>query len=346
MNFACEEMNKMKSVTTNLMTINRKKVTIFLLDHIIEVCLVILIIGLAFGANGFLTWSNWMNIFRSNSLKGVIAFGMTMVIIAGLIDLSIGSTVGLAGVIVALCCRELTARGMDINTACVIGMALSLSVAVLVGWMQGFFQHKTGMPAFIVSLASMYGLLGLAAILSGGYPIANQYPDWFNQLGMGRIGGQSGIPLPAIILAISFLITLFIMGYTTTGRATYAVGGNPESARLSGINVGKTKIFVLISVQILAVISGFMTAGQVMAGTFSFGKGWELDVIAAVVVGGTSFTGGVGTIWGTLIGVIFMGVMTNGMTLLNFDLYVQYIVKAIIIFLAVLLSSYRAQVKA
>ncbi len=163
---------------------------------------------------------------------------------------------------------------------------------------------------------------------------------------MGRIGGPSGIPIPAIILAVSFFVVLFIMGYTTTGRATYAVGGNPESARLSGINVGKTKIFAFISVQILAVISGFMTSGQVMAGTYSFGKGWELDVIAAVVVGGTSFTGGIGTVWGTLVGVIFMGVMTNGMTLLNFDIYVQYIVKAIIVFLAVLLSSYRAQVKA
>jgi ribose/xylose/arabinose/galactoside ABC-type transport system permease subunit len=287
-----------------------------------------------------------MNIFRSNSLKGVIAFGMTMVIIAGLIDLSIGSTVGLAGVIVALCCRELTARGMDLNVACIIGMTLSLLLAITVGWIQGFFQHKTGMPAFIVSLASLYALFGMAAILSGGYPIANQFPDWFNQLGMGRVGGQTGIPIPAIILVVSFLIVLFIMGYTTIGRSTYAVGGNPESARLSGINVGGTKIFVFISVQILAVISGFMTSGQVMAGTYSFGKGWELDVIAAVVVGGTSFTGGIGTVWGTLIGVIFMGVMTNGMTLLNFDIYVQYIVKAIIVFLAVLLSSYRAQVKA
>ena len=336
----------MKTATANLLAFDRKKVTIFLLDHIIEVCLVILIIGLTFGANGFLTSSNWMNIFRSNSLKGVIAFGMTMVIIAGLIDLSIGSTVGLAGVIVALCCRELTARGIDLNTACLIGMALSFLVAITVGWIEGFFQHKTGMPAFIVSLASLYALFGLAAILSGGYPIANQFPDWFNQLGMGRVGGQAGIPIPAIILAVSFLVVLFIMGYTTTGRSTYAVGGNPESARLSGINVGGTKIFVFISVQILAVISGFMTSDQVMAGTYSFGKGWELDVIADVVVGGTSFTGGVGTVWGTLIGVIFMGVMTNGMTLLNFDIYVQYIVKAVIVFLAVLLSSYRAQVKA
>jgi ribose/xylose/arabinose/galactoside ABC-type transport system permease subunit len=336
----------MKTATAKSLTFDRRKVTIFLLDHIIEVCLVVLIIGLTIGANGFLTSANWMNIFRSNSLKGIIAFGMTMVIIAGLIDLSIGSTVGLAGVIVALCCRELTARGMDLNTACLIGMALSFLIAISVGWSEGFFQHKTGMPAFIISLAYLYALFGLAAILSGGYPIANQFPDWFNQLGMGRLGGPAGIPIPAIILAVSFLIVLFIMGYTTIGRSTYAVGGNPESARLSGINVGGTKIFVFISVQILAVISGFMTSGQVMAGTYSFGKGWELDVIAAVVVGGTSFTGGVGTVWGTLIGVIFMGVMTNGMTLLNFDIYVQYIVKAVIVFLAVLLSSYRAQVKA
>jgi ABC-type xylose transport system permease subunit len=109
--------------------------------------------------------------------------------------------------------------------------------------------------------------------------------------------------------------------------------------------VGGTKIFVFITIQIFAVISGFMTSGQVMAGTYSFGKGWELDVIAAVVVGGTSFTGGVGTAWGTLVGIIFMGVIGNGMTLLNFDIYTQYMVKAVIMFLAVLLSSYRAQIK-
>jgi ribose/xylose/arabinose/galactoside ABC-type transport system permease subunit len=337
----------MKAAFANTLNFDRKKVTIFLLDHIIEVCLIALIIVLALAAENFLTWSNWMNIFRSNSLKGVIAFGMTMVIIAGLIDLSIGSTVGLAGVIVAYCCKNLTAGGMvDLNTACLIGMALCLLLAITVGWIEGFFQHKTGMPAFIVSLAMLNALFGLAGIVSEGYPIANQFPDWYNQLGLGRVGGPDGIPIPAIILAASFFIILFIMGYTTTGRATYAVGGNPESARLSGINVGKTKIFVFIAVQILAVISGFMTSGQVMSGTYSFGKGWELDVIAAVVVGGTSFTGGVGTIWGTLVGVIFMGVLTNGMTILNFDIYVQFIVKAIIVFLAVLLSSYRAQVKA
>jgi sugar transport system permease protein len=336
----------MTTTTAGHLTINRRKIAIFFLDHVIEIFLIILIIALTFGAKGFLTWANWMNIFRANSLKGIIAFGMTMVIIAKLIDLSIGSTVGLAGVVVALICRDLTGAGVNLNTACIIGIVVCLVGAIAIGWFHGFFQHKTGMPAFIVTLASLYALQGLAGSLSGGFPIANQFPDWFNQLGGGRVGGQNGIPIPALVLVICFLILWFIMDYTTTGRASYAVGGNPESARLSGINVGKTKIIAFVIIQILAVISGFMLSGQVMSGTFTFGKGWELDVIAAVVVGGTSFDGGVGKVWGTLIGVIFMGVISNGMTLLNFDPYTQNIVKAVIMFLAVLLSSYRAKVKA
>jgi ribose/xylose/arabinose/galactoside ABC-type transport system permease subunit len=335
----------MENVAVSRLTVDRRKIQIFLLDHIIELCLIVLIIALTFGASGFMSWANWMNILRAVSLKGVIAFGMTMVIIAGLIDLSIGSIVGLAGVIVAVACRDLTGMGIDINVACIIGILICLVQAISTGWLHGFFQHKTGMPAFIVTLVTLNIFLGLAGRLSGGFPIANQFPEWFNQLGGGRIGGPNGIPIPAIILVASFFIVWFIMEYTTTGRAAYAVGGNPESARLSGINVGKTKIIAFVIVQILAVISGFMTAGQVMSGTFSFGKGWELDVIAAVVVGGTSFTGGAGKISGTFIGVIFMGVIGNGMTLLNIDIHTQYIVKAVIVFLAVLLSSYRAQLK-
>ncbi len=328
------------------MGFNRRKIGLFLLDHIIEVFLIVLIIGLTFGANGFMTWSNWMNILRSNSLRGVIALGMTMVIICGLIDLSIGSTVALAGVIVARFCRDLTPLGIDLTTACLIGIAVSFIAAIAFGIMHGIFQHKGGMPPFIVTLVSLNLLYGLAGILSGGYPIANQFPEWFNQLGGGRIGGQNGIPIPAIVLIVSFLIVLFIMNYTTTGRATYAVGGNPESARLSGINVGKTKIIAFITVQIFAVIAGFMTSGQVLAASYSFGRGWELDVISAVIIGGTNFAGGVGTVWGTLLGILFMGVITNGMTLLNFDIYTQYVVRAVIMFLAVLISSYRAQAKA
>jgi ribose/xylose/arabinose/galactoside ABC-type transport system permease subunit len=325
---------------------NRKKVFLFLLDHIIEVFLVLLILFLTFGAKNFMTWSNWMNILRSNSLRGVIALGMTMVIIAGQIDLSIGSTVALAGVIVAYFCRDLPGLGIDLNVACIIGILVSFGLAIFFGVFHGVFVYKWGMPAFIITLVSKNALYGLAGIISGGYPIANKYPDWFNQLGGGRIGGQDGIPIAAIVLILSFVAVLFIMNYTTTGRATYAAGGNPESARLSGINVGKTQIICFIAVQIFAVISGFMFSGQVLAGSYTFGFGWELDVISAVIIGGTSFSGGIGTVWGTLLGIIFMGVITNGMTLLNFDVYPQYVVKAAIMGLAVLISSYRAKVKA
>jgi len=336
----------MENVAVPGLTIDRRKIKIFLLDHVIELCLVLLIIGLTFGANGFMTWANWMNILRANSLKGVIAFGMTMVMIAGLIDLSIGSIVGLSGVIVALVCRDLTGIGIDINVACIIGILICLVQAITLGWVHGVFQHKTGLHPFIITLVTMSVFLGLAGRLSGGFPIANQFPEWFNQLGGGRIGGPNGIPIPAIVLVASFFIVWFIMEFTTTGRAAYAVGGNPESARLSGINVGKTKIIAFIIVQLMAVISGFMTAGQVMSGTFSFGKGWEMDVIAAVVVGGTSFSGGAGKVAGTFVGILFTAVISNGMTLLNIDIHTQYIVKAVIVFLAVLLSSYRAQLKA
>jgi ribose/xylose/arabinose/galactoside ABC-type transport system permease subunit len=345
-------------LTANKQMLTRKRLGVFLLDHAIEVILIVLIVALAFSVNNFMTWSNWMNILRANSLKGVIAFGMTMVIIAGLIDLSIGSTVALAGVIVARFCRDFTAAGMDLSTACLLGIAIALVMAGGIGWLHGFFAHKAGMPPFIVTLVNLNVLYGLAGLISEGFPIANQFPEWFNFLGGGRIpipgwfinltGGENidGIPFPAVVLLISFLIIFYIMEYTTIGRAIYATGGNPESARLSGINVGKTKIICFITIQILAVISGFMTSGQVMAGSFSFGRGWELDVISAVIIGGTSFTGGIGKVWGTLLGVIFMGVISNGMTLLNFDIYTQYVVRGIIMFLAVLISSYRANIKA
>jgi ribose/xylose/arabinose/galactoside ABC-type transport system permease subunit len=336
----------METAAVPRLVIDQRRVKLFLLDHIIELCLIALIIFLALTANGFMTWANWMNILRANSLKGVIAFGMTMVIISGMIDLSIGATVGLAGVIVAIACRDLTGYGINLNVACLIGILICIGQAFTTGWLHGFFQHRTGMAPLIVTLTSLYILQGIAGRISGGFPIPNQFPEWFNQLGGGRIGGPNGIPIPAVILMVAFAVMWFIMGYTTTGRSSYAIGGNPEASRLSGIHVGKIKIFGFIAVQLMAVLSGFMTAGQVMAGSFTFGKNWELDVIAAVVVGGTAFSGGSGTVWGTLVGVIFMGVIINGMTLLNIDVHTQYIVKAVIMFLAVLLSSYRAKVKA
>src|SRR5512138_2646397 len=160
MKYACEEKTNMTSIALRRPALNQKRLGIFVLDHIIEMCLLILILGLTFGSHGFLTWANWMNIFRSNSLKGVISLGMTLTLIAGQVDLSIGSTVGLSGVIVAIVCREMVTRGMDVNLAALIGITLCFAMAVAVGWMHGFFQHKIGMPAFIITLASKFALYG------------------------------------------------------------------------------------------------------------------------------------------------------------------------------------------
>ncbi|MGI6688716.1 MAG: ABC transporter permease [Christensenellales bacterium] len=327
--------------------LDAKKIRDFLFDHVVEVILIILIFVMGNVSPTFNTTANWLNIFRNMSMKGLIAFGMTMVIISGQIDLSIGSTVALSGVIVARACRDLPdAMGISVTMACVIGIVASFALAIAMGVIHGFAQHKFGMPAFIVTLASQNLLYGLAGIISGGFPIANTFPQWFTVLGTGRIGGIGGFPIPALILFIFFIIMFFIIRYTTTGRSMYAIGGNQESARLSGINVLKTKIFAFASVQVMSVIAGFINAAQVLSGSYSFGRGWEVDVISAVVIGGTSMAGGIGKMWGTMVGIIFLGVIINGMTILNVSTYAQYVVRAIFMSIAVLVATYQAKKKA
>jgi ribose/xylose/arabinose/galactoside ABC-type transport system permease subunit len=167
-------------------------------------------------------------------------------------------------------------------------------------------------------------------------------PAWFNNLGFGRIGI---IPIPAIVLLIIFFLTWFIMDLTSMGRSIYAVGGNSEAARLSGINVMKTQMFCFALTAVLSTLSGFMVSGQVMQASFTFGKGWETDVISSVVIGGTSMTGGIGKITGTMLGVIFIGVISNGMTLLNVSVYMQYVIRGFLLFGAVLISIFLPRMK-
>lgn len=328
-------------------TLSSKKVKNFILDHVIEVMLVFLVIGMWMARDAFMSLPNWMNILRNISLKGVIAFAMTMVIIAGEIDLSVGSTVALSGVVVARMCRDLPeAWGISVTVACLIGIIIALACAVLLGFVHALARDKFGMPSFIVTLASLNLVYGLSGMLSGGFPIANTFPDWFKVLGTGRIGGMQGFPVPAVILIVIFALLFFIMKYTTTGRSIYAVGGNVESARLSGINIFKTRAVVFISVQVMCVLGGLMNSAQVMSGSYSFGRGWELDIISSVVIGGASMTGGIGKPWGTLMGIIFLGVMINGMTILNVSNYLQFVIRAALMFIAVMISTYQARAKA
>ena len=320
------------------------KIKNLVLDHIIEILLILLVAVMACVSSNFFTVTNIMNILRNQALKGVIAFGMTMVIISGQIDLSIGSQVALAGVIVARFCRDLPGQtGCSLTAACILGMILAVIVAIIMGLLHAYAEHKFRMPAFIVTLATLNIMYGLAGIICEGFPIANAFPAWFLQLGIGRVGV---VPIPANILIVVFLLAHFLMTYTTTGRSIYAIGGNTESARLSGINVFKTKVIVFASVQVMCVLAACMHSAQVASGSYSFGKGWEVDVVSSVVIGGTSMAGGIGKPWGTLMGVLFMGVVVNAMTILNVDIYVQYVVRGTIMAFAVLMATLQSKAKA
>lgn len=310
--------------------------------HMMEVILLVICIVVAFLAPGFFTVPNLLGILRSASFKGVIAFGMTMVIICGEIDLSISSTVAISGIIAALVAGKLDAAGiMPLSAGIIPGMIAALVIAGFLGFFTGFIRTKYNIPTFIITLAMMNVIYGAAAVLSKGFPLTN-IPFWYNVFGAGNV---FGIPVPAIILIIVFIIVHIIMSYTTFGRSVYAAGGNPEAARLSGVNVKKVKILVMVAVQVLAALGGIMCSSQVMSAAHNFGKGWEMDVIASVIIGGTSMNGGIGKVKGTFVGIIFLGVLLNGMTLMNVNEYAQYIVRGGLILGAVLINTIQVENK-
>ena len=295
---------------------------------VMELILVALCIALAFCAPNFLTAGNMLNILRTISMQGLIAFGMTMVIIAGEIDLSVGSAVAFSGCLIAL----MVESGVSVPLAFFITLAVGFSI----GTFTGFIRARYEVPTFITSLALLTGLRGGARLITGGFPVTPDFPDWYVFMGSGYVFRT--VPFPAIMLLVTFGVVHFLMNYTTFGRSVYAVGGNPGAARLCGINVFLVRVLVLAITGTLAALSGVMLSGRIMSGDPTVAQGWELDVISAVIIGGTSLMGGVGTVWGTLIGLIFIGVIINGMTLLNVPTDVQYVVRGLLILVAVLIN--------
>lgn len=296
--------------------------------------LVMLCLFLSFTAPGFFTIDNFLNVLRNTSMQGIIAFGMTMVMIAGEIDLSVGSTVAFTGCLTAWIVKALLALGVGAPLAVCCGILIAVSVGYLLGVFSASVRNRFDVPTFIITLALMTALSGFANLITGGFPIV-PYPMWFNFIGGGYV---MGIPVPAIMLVVVFFIVNFIMTSTTFGRAVYAIGGNMEAARLSGIKVANIKMAVMGLTSMLMAVAGIMVSSQIMSGTASTARGWELDVISAVVIGGTSMNGGSGSVKGTFIGVIFLGVVVNGMTLMNINEYWQYVVKGFLILGAVLLN--------
>ena len=298
----------------------------FLARHMLEVVLVAVCVFLAIRAPGFLSIESLTTILRSVAPWGLIAFGMTMVIVAGEIDLSVGSAVAFAACLIAW----LVNAGVPVPVALVISVAVGGLCGAFTGLMRSVFQ----VPSFITSLALLAGLRGGALLISGGFTLT-PFPSWYSFLGSGYV---AGIPVPVIVFTTVFVAVHVLMNHTPFGRAVYAVGGNAEAARLSGINVGTVRVAVLAVTGMLAAISAVMLSARAMAGNPTEAEGWELDIIAAVIIGGTSLTGGVGSAWGTLVGVIFIGVIVTGMTLLDVPSDNQFLVRGAIILAAVLMN--------
>jgi sugar transport system permease protein len=303
----------------------------------LEIILLVLCAALAIVAPGFFTTENLLNVLRNVSMQGIIALGMTAVIIAGEIDLSVGSAVAFAGCWTAYLTG--TFSGMPSGFAVILAIVIALATGFLLGTFAGIVRTRFGVPSFISTLALMTGLSGAAELITNGFPLT-PFPEWYNVLGGGYV---IGIPVPALVFIAAFLVMHFLMNNTVFGRSVYAVGGNAEAARLSGINVGRVKILVLALTSTFAAIAGVMQSSEIMSGTATTAKGWELDVIAAVIIGGTSLTGGAGTIRGTMVGIVFLGVIINGMTLMNVSEYWQHVVRGVLILSAVLINRLQAE---
>ncbi|WP_426452575.1 ABC transporter permease [Paenibacillus sp. S-38] len=295
------------------------------------IVLVVMSIILSFVAPNFSEVSNIINVLKQVSIIAILAAGMTIVILTGGIDLSVGSTVALSGVISVM----LSTHGVNPLVAMLAGVA----VGYLAGAINGYFTAKTKLPSFIVTLGSFTYLRGIAYVISGGFPIVLS-SGFFKFFGSGTI---LAIPTPIYIMLIVYIVMFIILKYTMFGRHVFAIGGNEEAARLTGIKVENTLIKVYAISGLLSGLAGVVLAGRLFSGQPTAGIGYELDAIAAVVLGGTSLTGGVGRVQSTIIGVLIMGVIGNGLTLLDVSYYWQLVVKGAVIVAAVLLDRLRIQ---
>ncbi len=291
----------------------------------------------------FLRPANLAVIMRFVATFGLLAIGELLVIITGGIDLSVGSMTALTGVLVA----TLMMKGvgplapMDI----VPSIALVLGLAALVGLWHGFCVTRLHIPPFIITLGTWLIARGLAAFITRGYPIVFPSNFPFLALGQGEIvlGGEGGLQLPNmfILLVLAALLAAFTLDATTLGRHIYAVGGNIEAARVSGINVNRTRLFCYVSSGVMAGLVGIVLASRLGQGTPTVGAAYELWAIAATVIGGTSLFGGEGTVLGVILGASIMGVMINGMVLVNLSSYLQEVVLGIVLVVAVTYDMWR-----
>ena len=290
--------------------------------------LLVLCIGLAFVSPDFLTLGNLLNVMRQVSINAVIAFGMTLVILLGGIDLSVGSILAMSSVVMAMLMK---AGG---NPA--LATLLGILAGACLGTLNGLIVTKGKVAPFIATLGTMTTLRGFALLLSNGSPITGFSSDFFSSLGDGYVAGL--VPVPVVWMLILFAIFWFVMKQTVFGRHVYATGGNVEAAGLSGVKTDRVQIYVYTICGATAAMSGVILMSRLNSAQPTAGAGYELDAIAAVVLGGTSLSGGRGWIFGTLVGALLIGVLNNGLNLLGVSSFYQQVIKGGVILLAVLLD--------
>ncbi|MDB4408968.1 ABC transporter permease [Akkermansiaceae bacterium] len=315
-----------------LSTTNRagKSFVGFAKDYGIYLVLIYIIGFFAIASENFLVSSNLLNVARQVSMMGIVAVGFSFVLLLGGIDLSVGSVITLVNIVTAY---------LMVNAGVhpVIAVAAALALSAAIGFSNGWIISNLGMPSIIVTLAMMIIIEGVAYLISGGLPIYG-FAKSFAVIGQGYIGP---IPIPVIIMIAVMALGGFILKKTYFGRYFYAVGGNEEAAKLSGIDVKKVKYLVYTLSGFFAGVAGIVILSRTNSGQVLSGKGFEFDVLTACVLGGVSVAGGVGKISNVLAGVLILGILSNGLVLLDVSQFVQMVIKGAVLLIAVGLDCYQ-----
>lgn len=311
-----------------------RKRTPFALTRLLDesgalVGLVVLVIALSLVSEDFFTARNFAQIGIQAAVVAVLAFGQTFVIVSGGIDLSVGSVAALAGIVGGYVATTLAFPG-------IVGLLAALGAGVAMGLVNGALVAYGRLPAFIATLAMLSAARGLALVISQGRPIATA--DVVSAMGEEI---NDTIPVPVLIMALMGVICAVILNRSYSGRAMYAIGGNSEAARLSGINVGRQRLVAFALSGLFAAVAGLLLSGRLASAQPQAAEGYELDAIAAVVIGGASLAGGRGRALGTLIGALILAVLRNGLNLLGVSAFWQLVVIGAVIALAVLLDTFR-----
>lgn len=309
----------------------------FLSNYVIVLPIILLIIAWTIIAPNFMSYSNWMNILRQVSMIAILAAGAFFIMATGDFDLGLASVVGITGCVFA---KLIVTFGWHPAPAAVAAILLGVLTGVINGCLVTYF----GIPAFIATLGMQYIARGLCYVVTNSYPITG-LPDSIGWIGRGylNIGGKDLIPWPVVFMILIYAVTAFVAAKTKFGRYVYAVGGNAEAAWLSGINASQIKRAVFTLGGLAAGIVGIILVSRLSSGQPQGGTGWEFKAVIAVVMGGVSLTGGKGKPIGVALGAVFVGILENGMTLLNISSYYQQVVQGIVLVVAIGFDVYKSK---